>query len=145
MIYWWHCTNIKQEYYGRRRNEAAKWKCQPDRWLSPELEKEEMITGTLNSGLATFYALSFMRLALTTDHTSVYFDLAEHTWSYYICSLVAMFLWIEVWAYWSHRFWHIKALYRHFHKWHHRYQPPTPFSAVAFHPFEFAVVSPPNP
>jgi len=52
--------------------------------------------------------------------------------------VVATFAWIEVWAYWTHRFWHIKALYRHFHKWHHRCQPPTPFSAVAFHPVEFA-------
>ena len=36
-----------------------------------------------------------------------------------------------------HRFFHLKFIYRHFHKLHHRFQPPTSYSAVAFHPVEF--------
>ncbi len=34
---------------------------------------------------------------------------------------------------------HLKFLYPHFHKLHHRFQPPTAFSATAFHPVEFAI------
>jgi len=81
-IYWFHCDSIKSAYYIKRRGKAADWKCQPDRWLSPELEREEMLTGTFNAGYATFYALSFMRLALTTSHTAVYFDLNAKPWWY---------------------------------------------------------------
>lgn len=137
-VYAWHCHQIKAVYRCEEsRANCEEWKCQPDRWLSPELEREEAILGTLNSGLATMYVMCFLRLA-TQGYTAVYFNIAEHSWVWYCATFAITFAWIETWAYWTHRFWHIKCLYPWLHKWHHRFQPPTPFSAVAFHPLEFA-------
>lgn len=39
-------------------------------------------------------------------------------------------------AYWLHRLYHYPYWYKRFHKIHHKYQQPTAFSAVAFHPLE---------
>ena len=48
-----------------------------------------------------------------------------------------VFLYIDLWAYVAHRLMHTRSLYKRFHKWHHRYQPPTAFSSFAMHPLEF--------
>jgi lathosterol oxidase len=147
LLYWWGCDRFERtfypEFYGgkRRRADAATWKCQPDRWLGAGRRAEERAWGTFNAVWGTVLSLAFYFVAhLRLGWTQLYVDTAMHGGlPYYLLSFVLLLLYIEVWAYWSHRFWHIKALYVHFHKWHHRYQPPTPFSAVAFHPLEFAV------
>ena len=145
-LYRWGCDRFEREYYpefygGARRDDVAAWKCQPGRSLSAARHREERFWGTANAVWGTFLSLTFFFVAhVRLGWTRMYFDSSAHGGlPYFLLSFVLLFAYIEIWAYWSHRFWHVSCLYARFHKWHHRYQPPTPFSAVAFHPFEFFV------
>ena len=62
---------------------------------------------------------------------------SDQSWIGFTADVLKAFLWIELWAYCAHRFLHLKCLYPHVHKWHHRYTAPTAFSAFAMHPAEF--------
>eukprot|EP00756_Hemistasia_phaeocysticola_P006395 Hpha_TRINITY_DN13805_c0_g1::TRINITY_DN13805_c0_g1_i1::g.70022::m.70022/K00227/SC5DL, ERG3; Delta7-sterol 5-desaturase len=138
--YYTHCKAINDEYYVRRRNQYRQWKCQPDKFLSPELQLEEMRLGTFNAGLAAALGMLTPLLSLQgSEWVHVYFDVQKFGTLWYVASFPLFFLWIEAFAYCMHRFWHLKFVYRHFHKVHHRFQPPTAFSAVAFHPIEFSI------
>lgn len=64
-------------------------------------------------------------------------DLEGRTWTDFFTGVVLVFFWIDIWAYFAHRFLHMKGIYKYFHKWHHRYQPPTAITAFAMHPCEF--------
>lgn len=39
-------------------------------------------------------------------------------------------------TYLAHRMYHLPFMYKNFHKLHHKYKQPTPFSATAIHPVE---------
>ena len=52
-------------------------------------------------------------------------------------SIPALFLYTEAIAYYVHRTYHSRFLYKNFHKWHHRYKAPTSFGALAMHPIEY--------
>merc|ERR1712166_78887 len=138
-LYYRHCTQMEAEYYTRPKSESSKWKIQADRWLSPKLHREEVLLGCFNAALGAFLANCLALAYLLRGHTALYMEVEEHGWLWFTASFPIIFFWIEIWAYCSHRFWHLKFLYAHFHKVHHRYQPPTAFSAVAFHPLEFAI------
>jgi len=140
-LYYWTCSRIEQAYYDHPTlsKEPAHWKCQPTKKLSSELYQEEVFWGCFNAMWGTFLA-GFMSVAhIHGTYTKMYFDGLEYGIIWYLLSFPVLFIWIECFAYWSHRFWHLKFVYKYFHKWHHRYQPPTAFSAVAFHPIEFAI------
>ena len=95
--------------------------------------------GCFNAGLGAALGLGFGLAWILYGYTAMYARVEEYGMVWFAASFPVLFLWIEIWAYSSHRFWHQKFLYSHFHKVHHRYQPPTAFSAVAFHPVEFAL------
>lgn len=46
-------------------------------------------------------------------------------------------MYTEVIAYYIHKTFHRRNLYKMFHKWHHRYKAPTAFAALAMHPVEY--------
>lgn len=60
-------------------------------------------------------------------------------YAYMLLSTILYFLWIDAWAYLSHRLLHFPKLYKAFHKWHHAYRQPTAFTALALHPFDFVL------
>jgi lathosterol oxidase len=138
-LYYNHCAKMEATYYTRPKSESSKWKIQADKWLSPKLHREEVILGCFNAALGAVLANCLALAYLLEGHTALYMQVEDHGWCWFAASFPIIFFWIEIWAYSSHRFWHIKFLYAHFHKVHHRYQPPTAFSAVAFHPLEFAI------
>ena len=35
-MYYYGCARLEREYYGRRRADAASWKCKPTKWLAPD-------------------------------------------------------------------------------------------------------------
>jgi lathosterol oxidase len=43
-------------------------------------------------------------------------------------------------AYYFHRFLHVKPLFRHIHRYHHRYVATGPFVVTAMHPAEFLIL-----
>jgi len=62
-----------------------------------------------------------------------------HGWLYWLFSIVLWFSFEDIANYTVHRCFHSKLLYKHFHKYHHKSRPPTPFAGVCLHIFELAI------
>jgi len=73
---------------------------------------------------------------VTRGYDRIYMDVGTHGSGYLLVSSVVYFLWIDAWAYISHRILHFPPIYRRFHKWHHEHKQPTAFSSLALHPVD---------
>lgn len=136
-IYFGICGFLQWYFYIRQHHQPETWKCQPKKFLEPDVERHEIIWGSINVALG---ALVFGTIACYTNnggYTTLYFRPGERGWIYLISSSILMWFYADASAYYGHRFFHCPFLYRTFHKWHHYYKQPTAFSATSFHPLEF--------
>lgn len=130
------CFHLR--YYVRRRASPESWKLQPDRFLTPELHRLAIRAGTRNMVLAGLPsgAVIYAEVSGTWD-TPLYFGVAGWWgWAYTVGSTVLLFLLMDYIAYVVHRSLHIRFLFRHMHRFHHRFVATTPWVAVAVHPVE---------
>ncbi len=125
-------------YYRARRERAAEWKCQPRRFLSPKLSRHQLVLGTANMLAASIASGFFTAYLAGGGKSAVYFDLRTHGALYALAGTVLYFLLTDAGLYWAHRTFHRPFLFRHIHRWHHRYTAPTAFTAMAMHPLELA-------
>lgn len=125
-------------YYRGRRSRAEEWKCQPRRFLSPRMRREELILGTCNMTGASIASGIFSYYLATGGKSAVYFDWRERGLAFTIASTVLYFLLTDMGLYWAHRTLHRPFLFRHIHRFHHRYTSPDAFTAMAMHPLELA-------
>lgn len=72
----------------------------------------------------------------TNGHTRIYHDIGQHGLWWFLLSGMVMILFHDFYFYWSHRFMHLKAVYKHVHKVHHLSTNPSPWAAHSFHPLE---------
>ena len=131
------CSAIEEKYDARPREEAPRWKIQYSKFLPLSKRQEEVILGCLNAAIGGFLASALVMARLLLGYTRIYLDLEEYGVMWFSASFIVLFFYIELWAYGFHRCLHHQWFYGHFHKVHHRYQPPTAFSAIAIHPLEF--------
>ncbi|XP_018009205.1 delta(7)-sterol 5(6)-desaturase ERG3B isoform X2 [Hyalella azteca] len=124
-------------YYVNRRDRAHEWKCQPDNWLSPELERHEILLGSFSLFIGATISSLVSCYVMNGGETCIYYNIDEYGWTWYFISWPFTFIWQDYLTYWHHRMYHHPLLYRHFHKLHHKYKQPTAFSVTAIHPFEF--------
>lgn len=124
-------------FYINRRDQAHEWKCQPTKFLTPANELHEFILGSTNMLLASLASGVIACYIYNGGYSLMYYDLSEYGWSYLPFSAFAMYMYNDGLAYYLHRLSHRPFLYRHIHKFHHRYHQPTAFSTVAMHPAEF--------
>ncbi|XP_055599752.1 uncharacterized protein LOC129748961 [Uranotaenia lowii] len=124
-------------FYVNRRDKAHEWKCQPEKFLSPELELHEIVVGSSSllmvsilTGLISCYAMNDGR-GLT-----IYYRFDEFGWAWFFAQFFVVFVYQDYTTYWIHRIFHWPWLYRNFHKLHHTYKQPTAFSVTASHPVE---------
>jgi len=68
--------------------------------------------------------------------TQVYFDVSKYGIGYLVLSVLAIILTHDTYFYWMHRLIHHKAFYHQVHRVHHLSINPSPWAAMAFHPFE---------
>jgi lathosterol oxidase len=123
--------------YVRRCHEPERWKCQPTRFLTPALTRHAILLGTTNLLLGGLVSGSLAYRLFHGGRTALYFDFATHGLAYSVAVTVVVFVLTDAGAYWAHRMFHGPLLFRHIHKWHHRYNAPIPFTVTAMHPFEF--------
>jgi lathosterol oxidase len=90
------------------------------------------IVNTVCTGLST---LLIYRL-IHDGRTSMYFQIAEHGWAWWLGSIALCIAGYDTWIYWQHRWLHTPWLFRHVHLLHHRLTNPTVFAAFAQHPLE---------
>ena len=137
--YYRHCSAIEAWCDAQPAGSAEQWKVQPQAIASQSSRTLSRRLGTFNAGCAAVYGTASTLAALHGGFgIKLYFSISEHGMLWYLLTWPLFFCWIELFAWTFHRFFHMKFIYRHFHKLHHRFQPPTAFSAVAFHPVEFA-------
>lgn len=70
---------------------------------------------------------------------TLYSDIAEYGWGYFVLSLAAILIAHDAWFYWTHRLIHHPRLFRWVHWTHHRSRTPTPWTAYSFAPAEAVV------
>lgn len=69
-------------YYVRQRDRPEEWKCQPTKWLSPELERHEILLGSLSL---------FFRFHPFGHHVLLYHERWRH-----LCLLRLLSIWIHL-------------------------------------------------
>jgi lathosterol oxidase len=92
------------------------------------------------STFAIFSAVGVtMSLLNQLGWTRLYRDIDEHGWGYWALSIVLMTIIHDAYFYWTHRFMHLKRVFRYFHRVHHLSFNPSPWAAFSFHPLEAVV------
>ena len=130
---WFH-----HRFYVRRRNEPESWKCQPERFQTRRQHRTAVLAGTVNMVLSGVLA-GVLAYGVVTGmlETPIYTDVAEYGWPYTLGMTAVLFVMMDCIAYWVHRTFHVRFLFRHVHYFHHRFIAPSPYVAVALHPVEF--------
>ncbi|XP_050679643.1 uncharacterized protein LOC126975685 [Leptidea sinapis] len=123
-------------YYTNRRHVAHEWKIQPTKWLSPELERHEIMVGVVSLFITGSFSAFLATYIANENPSSVYFQFNEYGWLWFFLQFPAIFIYQDFTTYILHRMYHTPWLYKHFHKLHHKYKQPTAFSVTAIHPFE---------
>ena len=83
---------------------------------------------------ALIFSLVGFGIQLGIEHGAlkVYSTIAERGWPYFAISLALSIVAQDAYFYWTHRAMHHPALFRWFHRRHHRSVLPTPWTAYAF-------------
>ncbi|CAG9836708.1 unnamed protein product [Diabrotica balteata] len=123
-------------YYVRQRNKPEEWKCQPTRWLSPDLERHEIMLGTISLTLNMLVTSLFATYVSNDGYSTIYYKFDECGWWWFFLQFPVIYIAMDYPTYWIHRIYHFPWLYKTFHKMHHRYKQPTAFSVTAIHPVE---------
>lgn len=121
-----------------RRERAEEWKCQPRTWLTPELERHEIMIGSTSLVFGSMISAAIATYIMNGGGgTKVYFQAGEYGYFWLIAQVPLVYMYQDYLTYWTHRLYHTPWLYKNFHKLHHTYKQPTAFSVTAIHPFEF--------
>lgn len=140
IVYHAVCGYYYYRYYVRRRVEPDAWKVRPDRFLSPGLQRTAVLSGTRNLALGGLLTGVLAYGFLDRGWTAIYTDIGEYGWTYTLGMTVVLFLMTDCIAYWVHRAMHTRFLFRHLHRFHHRFVAPSPYTAIAVHPVELIVL-----
>lgn len=128
---------VHYAFYVRRRTDAARWKVQSKRFMPPAKVRHAFWLGSLNMALGALGGGVFTWHVLSGGWSTLYFDPLEHGVPWLVFSALATYFLIDAGLYYSHRAFHRPWLFRHVHRWHHRYTAPVIFTTTAVHPLEF--------
>nr|XP_054773527.1 uncharacterized protein LOC129281630 [Lytechinus pictus] len=128
---------LKWYFYIQRRDRATEWKCQPDRFLTPEDDRLEFRLGSMNMAIGSVLSGILATYINNGGATKLYYNISDYGWIYFLLSIPVNYVYNEAAAYYSHKAMHYPPWYKRYHKLHHRFKCPTPFGAVAMHPYEF--------
>jgi sterol desaturase/sphingolipid hydroxylase (fatty acid hydroxylase superfamily) len=116
------------------------------RWLARRIQQafppmrdvRHEIRWSLINGAFTGITGVFLYRLVQNGGTSLYFDIGERGWLYFVASIVLGVIGYETWIYWQHRTLHTPWLYEHVHHIHHVTNP-TAFASLTRHPFEACI------
>lgn len=96
----------------------------------------EIAYSTMTILLFAVVALLFLRHPVLAPHTTIYKNIDDYGWGWFILAFPVMFLMHDAYFYWTHRLMHHPLLFKYFHLVHHKSVNPSPWAAYAFHPLE---------
>lgn len=102
-------------------------------------EQRAEIVMSLESSLVFALFGAGLGLAWQLGWTRLYLRFDEYGWWYLPVSFVVAAFLHDAYFYVTHRWLHVPALYRRWHKQHHRSREPSPWASFAFSPVEAAV------
>lgn len=77
----------------RQRDKSHEWKCQPDKFLTPEVEKHEILFGSMSlfvvsvlSGFISWYA------ANDGKYLTIYYQADEYGWLWFFLQIPVVFI-----------------------------------------------------
>lgn len=123
-------------YYVLRRDDPESWKIQSRRFLRPEQQRRAAWLSSANLTLGGFITGSLIFAITQGMPVPIYYDVADYGWPYTIASGVLLFVLNDGAAYYVHRLFHRKTLFRRFHRHHHKFVATSPYVTVAVHPVE---------
>merc|ERR1711916_344563 len=134
-------TGILYVYYylwlNPEDNSTQQMKIQPK--LKTYNRQRELIFSEIKWSLVTLVigAMFFTYVWEEMKHGrhGIYFDINKYGLPWVFATFTLAFVINDTYMYWVHRFFHTKFGYQ-FHKIHHQYYAPTPFSTMTFHPVE---------
>lgn len=114
------------------------------RKLQPALPKNSDYLRELGYSMITMSLFALIPLLLLFNptvrpYTSLYSDIQEKGWAYYLLIFPVMALMHDTYFYWTHRLMHHPKLYRVMHSVHHASTNPSPWAAYSFHPTEAVI------
>ncbi|XP_017772269.1 PREDICTED: lathosterol oxidase-like [Nicrophorus vespilloides] len=125
-------------FYVEQRAKAEEWKCQPKRWLSPELERDEIVLGTCTLFVHSSISAVLSCYISNGGYTTIYYGLTDYPLWWTLLQIPILYVYQDYTTYLLHRLYHTPFMYKNFHKLHHKYKQPTAFSVNAMHPLEAA-------
>ncbi|XP_018321877.1 delta(7)-sterol 5(6)-desaturase erg31-like [Agrilus planipennis] len=123
-------------FYVRQRDTPEKWKCQPHKFLSPELERHEILMGSFTLFVNCTVSSLIACYVANGGWSMTYYNINDYPLWWFVLQIPAIFIYQDYSTYLLHRLYHRPFLYKHFHKLHHKYKQPTAFSVTAIHPVE---------
>jgi lathosterol oxidase len=133
------CGLLHYWFYVRRRDDAARWKLQAGRWLTRAQIRDCIVLGGANLAYGTVIGGTLAWYTRRGGWSRLYFEPSARGWVYTVASTLAAFVLIDAALYYSHRLLHHRLLFRHVHRWHHRFVAPVVFTTLAMHPAEFVL------
>jgi lathosterol oxidase len=130
LVHWW--------FYVHERADAERWKLQ-SRWLSPRMTRQAFWLGSGNIFLGALLNGTFVWYVLRGGWSQLSLDWHAHSPAYLAVSALLIFFAIDAALYYSHRLLHHRLLFRHLHRWHHRFVSPIIFTTTAVHPGEMVI------
>ncbi|XP_063227314.1 lathosterol oxidase-like [Bacillus rossius redtenbacheri] len=123
-------------YYLNKRDRPHEWKCQPEKFMPPDLERHEIVFGCTSLAFTSTLSGAVACWVSNGGWSTVYYEFGEFSWTWWFAQWPVIFVYQDYTTYWLHRIYHTPFLYKHFHKMHHKYKQPTAFSVTAIHPVE---------
>lgn len=131
VLYVTFCSAMDLYFYHYKRRHYKIWKWQVDRFPSTQDRLEMLWLSCRNLFIGAIYTSSL--LTWNPFIFNIYTDVTQRGTLYYIGSVVAFFLHIDIMAYTSHRIMHRPFLYRNIHKIHHKFIAVSPMTALSMH------------
>jgi hypothetical protein len=79
-------------YYVRQRHNAMEWKCQPTKWISPELERHEILLGSLSLLVTNFVTAVITCYISNGGWCMTYYLFNEYTWAWWFLQWPIIFI-----------------------------------------------------
>jgi hypothetical protein len=79
-------------YYVKQRDKSEEWKCQPHTWLSPELERHEILLGSLSLLVTSFISAVITCYVRNGGWSTIYYEFDEYTWIWWFLQWPVIFI-----------------------------------------------------
>lgn len=94
---WVVCDWFQWYFYVRRRHRAQEWKIQPNKWMSPELERHEILFGASSLFVTGSFSAFLACYIYNGNPSAVYYQFDEFGWLWFILQFPAIFIYVVRW------------------------------------------------